>query len=644
MEQEFLNLIEEYKKDKNVIEKIRIYVLNHLYSIENITDYLDLFLKTAESISDDVGCGLANGMYFWAYHGVDLKLAHKYNHKALEIYHKIPNYEKQIGYLSILNNEFIIDNYTGKLYDSYMIMSEAMQLTKNKENINYYFVYSINCIYLLLDLGLTDKAYEIINKLNNDNIYLSNSDKAILLSLLAKVNWQLNKNNDCLNIILKLDEFNEVNKVFDDYLIISYLLVAYIKLNDLKKANKYADLLLKKINSDITDSTDLVDAYFALARYYNYISDFDNAYNYYLKIFNNYNNLLGSKLIALDEMIPIFKKYNASKYNEAINAKCDLLMEINKTLKLIAGENKQVYDDFSEFRYKYLFDKMKKLTNFIQEINKTSGFDEIKKILIADLKEILEAKFVDLILASDDYNYKGIILEKNSDLVVYNKEKFEDDFSDCDEVVAFRMNGINLHYNFYVIFGFGVLGNVEKKEIRYMISLIKEVISPIFLHMEKYNEAMINYNHDELTKIYNRYGLNYIIDEQFKKCNKLYLLMMDIDDFKHINDTYGHECGDLVLVKTAAVLNQFLGDRNVARIGGEEFVGFISDTNIRGKLDELLSEIRSMKIIFNDILIHITISIGVSVMNKKDDLKKSKIEADKKLYLAKNNGKNQYIM
>ncbi|UKI50104.1 MAG: hypothetical protein L6U99_01155 [Clostridium sp.] len=58
-------------------------------------------------------------------------------------------------------------------------------------------------------------------------------------------------------------------------------------------------------------------------------------------------------------------------------------------------------------------------------------------------------------------------------------------FSDCDEVVAFRMNGINLHYNFYVIFGFGVLGNVEKKEIRYMISLIKEVISPIFLHMEK---------------------------------------------------------------------------------------------------------------------------------------------------------------
>ncbi|UKI50108.1 MAG: hypothetical protein L6U99_01175 [Clostridium sp.] len=64
------------------MKKIRIYVLNHLYSIENITDYLDLFLKTAESISDDVGCGLANGMYFWAYHGVDLKLAHKYNHKS----------------------------------------------------------------------------------------------------------------------------------------------------------------------------------------------------------------------------------------------------------------------------------------------------------------------------------------------------------------------------------------------------------------------------------------------------------------------------------------------------------------------------------------------------------------------------------
>lgn len=645
MEQEFLNLIEEYKKDKNVIEKIRIYVLNHIYSLDNITDYINLFLKTAESISDDVGCALANGMFFWAYHGVDLNFAHKYNHKALEIYHKIPNCEKQIGYLSILNNEFIVDNYTGKLYDSYMIMKEAMELTSHKQNINYYFVYSINGIYLLLDLGLNDKAFEILNRIISDNIYLSNSDKAIVLSLSAKINWRLNNYQKCLDKVLELQAFNNENRAFDEYLIASYLLETYISLKDLDNSKKYANILLEEISKKVTDSTDLVEAYLALARYYRYIADHDNAYKYYLEVFKNYDSLLGSKLIVLDEMLQIYKKFDINKYYEAVEARSDLLEEINKTLKVIANEKKQIYDDFSEFRYKYLFDKMKKLTNFIQEINKTSAFDEIKNIVVKDLKGILDAKFVDLVLATADYNYKGIVLQKHSNLMVYEKKELSSELSDCEEVLAFKMNGINLHYNFYVVVGYGLLGNVEKKEIRYMLSLVKEVLAPIFLNMEKYNEAMINYNHDELTKIYNRYGLNYIIDEQFKENKNVYLLMIDVDDFKHINDTYGHECGDLVLINIANTLNEALGDKNVARIGGEEFVGFIGNhENIAEEVTNLLNMVRNINIKFNDNIIKITISIGVSVMNNKNEFKKAKIEADKKLYLAKNNGKNQYIM
>mgnify|MGYP002515572828 FL=1 len=645
MDNDFLALIEEYKNDRNTIEKIRIYVLNHIYSTPNINEYIKLFLDTATLLKDNVGCALANGMFFWVYHGTNLKLAHEYNYKALKLYHTIPDYSKKIGYLSILNNEFIVNNYTGRLYDSYIVMKEAMALTSNRQNINYYFVYSINAIYLLFDLGLYNKVNEILNKINSDNIYLSNSDKAILLSLSAKINWRLNNNNECLSKILELQEFNNKNKVFDDYLIASYLLESYVKLDDKDNSKKYADILIKEISAEITDSIDLVEAYFALARFYNYIKDYDNAYKYYLKIFENYNNLLGAKLIFLDEAIVIFKKYNINKYYEAIEAKSDLLIEINKTLKAIANENKQIYDDFSEFRYKYLFEKMKKLTGFIQEINKTSAFEDIKNIVVKDLKDILEAKFVDLILATDDCNYKGIILEKNSDLMIFNKNELSSELSDCDEVLAFRMSGINLHYNFYVVVGYGALGNVEKKEIRYMLSLVKEVVAPIFLHMEKYNEAMINYNHDELTKIYNRYGLNCILDKQFKENKNAYLLMIDIDNFKNINDTYGHECGDLVLINIAKALDDFLGDKNVARIGGEEFIGFIADLDdVRDKLDNLLNKIRNMNINFNHLRINITISIGVALMNSKDEFKKAKIEADKKLYLAKNNGKNQYIM
>ena len=161
-----------------------------------------------------------------------------------------------------------------------------------------------------------------------------------------------------------------------------------------------------------------------------------------------------------------------------------------------------------------------------------------------------------------------------------------------------------------------------------MLSLVKEVLSPVLLQFERYNEAMSNYRHDQLTHVYNRYGLDYIIKEQFNHANMLYLLMIDIDNFKHINDTYGHEAGDDILIKVAGALNNRLGNKNVARIGGEEFIGLIPSNNkdIKDKLDDIMNNVRSIKI-QNEI---ISISVGVSKMLSPNDFKEAKLEADRK--------------
>ena len=118
--------------------------------------------------------------------------------------------------------------------------------------------------------------------------------------------------------------------------------------------------------------------------------------------------------------------------------------------------------------------------------------------------------------------------------------------------------------------------------------------------------------------------------------------MIDIDNFKHINDTYGHEAGDDILIKVAGALNNRLGNKNVARIGGEEFIGLIPSNNkdIKDKLDDIMNNVRSIKI-QNEI---ISISVGVSKMLSPNDFKEAKLEADRKLYVAKNSGKNKYIL
>ena len=157
-------------------------------------------------------------------------------------------------------------------------------------------------------------------------------------------------------------------------------------------------------------------------------------------------------------------------------------------------------------------------------------------------------------------------------------------------------------------------------------------------------------NRDFLTGLYNRrYFFNHI-DELIQKAQedfqKLYIGMIDIDNFKSINDTYGHDIGDKVIVKVADILrSNTKADDLVSRFGGEEFcIAVICDNSdfayniferIRDSIENTSIEISSKKVI------NFTISIGVE--EYYDDINETINEADSKLYKAKQNGKNQII-
>ena len=643
MDKEFLDLIEEYKSNKDLIDKLRFYILNHIYTAEDITDYIDLFSKAALEADDKVGYALSKGMYFWAYYEHDIELAHKYNLESLKLYHQIEGYSNKIGYLSILNNEFIYNNYSGILHKSYKIMSEAMQIAEENKNINYYFVYSINGIYLLLDLDLYDKAFEILKKLETNNVYLSDSDKAIMKILTAKINWELKNKALCLEAVNDLKAYNSSKHVLDDYIVNAYMIEVLLVNENIAEAKKYVDELLALIKLDISDSLDLVEAYLALARYYKAVGNSEEAFKYYKLIYPHYNNLLGTKLNALNECLDVFKLYDKKLYYEALEAKEILLDEINQTLVIVTKQDRKIYDEFSDFRYKFLFQKMEQLTEFISDINNLENNNRIDELIRKRISEILGASFVDLVVAKDDYDYKGLDLSELKDLKIYSLSELTPALKDkCDSLACIKMNDINLDVYLYLFIGLPTMGNLEKKENSYMISLIKEVLTSVLIQLERYNKAASNYIHDQLTQVYNRYGLDKIIQEQFKQANMLYLLMIDIDNFKHINDSCGHDVGDDILVKVASVLSDCLGNKNVARIGGEEFIGLValSDNAISLKLDELLAKIRKIKI-RNEA---VTVSVGASKLLAPSNFKDAKLEADKKLYIAKNEGKDKYIL
>lgn len=152
---------------------------------------------------------------------------------------------------------------------------------------------------------------------------------------------------------------------------------------------------------------------------------------------------------------------------------------------------------------------------------------------------------------------------------------------------------------------------------------------------------------DELTDINNRNGaLDKFTDLQnTNQLNNYALLMLDIDDFKKFNDTYGHDCGDLALKTLAKHLNDFAGTTCAARWGGEEFIAFINTKNLPLEhVRDFLKLVSEDEIDYNGNKLHITVTIGISTYKKYTNLTDWVIEADRALYEGKDTGKNRIII
>ncbi len=165
-----------------------------------------------------------------------------------------------------------------------------------------------------------------------------------------------------------------------------------------------------------------------------------------------------------------------------------------------------------------------------------------------------------------------------------------------------------------------------------------------------HRELQLLANTDSLTQIYNRRTLFREGDLLFRFCLKynrdFTLLLIDVDYFKKVNDTYGHPAGDAVLVSLTELLHKNIRQNDIlARYGGEEFVVIIKDSEsacscrVAEKLREKIEQ--NDFIINKDLSLHITVSIGISCSNNKSESFDQILRnADKALYMAKTSGRN----
>lgn len=211
---------------------------------------------------------------------------------------------------------------------------------------------------------------------------------------------------------------------------------------------------------------------------------------------------------------------------------------------------------------------------------------------------------------------------------------------------------IEINNNYVTSFSLGIVSNeAQIIKLFYIIMVINLLFQGFILiiilkQYQTNTKAMSDANIDPLTNLFNR---RKVLSEwsRLSPADNKVVIIGDIDHFKHVNDTYGHNVGDFILMEVANLLRQ--GSRGtdlVARIGGEEFVIIANKT----MLDEAYIMVERIRktiehtpfIYHSGVVVNITVSFGLSLcVNNVSTFEQALSLADKKLYQSKNEGRNR---
>ncbi|MBW8352140.1 GGDEF domain-containing protein, partial [Bacillus sp. IITD106] len=190
-----------------------------------------------------------------------------------------------------------------------------------------------------------------------------------------------------------------------------------------------------------------------------------------------------------------------------------------------------------------------------------------------------------------------------------------------------------------------LMDNKKQFALQLLVIFIGAILLSLFI-ARRIEKPMFLAFHDSLTGLKNRAAFEDLISDQLKKKNvDTALMMIDLDNFKLVNDRLGHSEGDRILKITAETIASFLSKKdNAVRIGGDEFSVIFA--NIQEEDIKMIASgmLHLMERRFHDLPedIDVSMSIGIAFADENDSVDTLYAKADSALYRSKNNGKNQF--
>jgi len=341
--------------------------------------------------------------------------------------------------------------------------------------------------------------------------------------------------------------------------------------------------------------------------------------------------------------------------NKVKNDTLKNLLDTNLKNKINLYENKIVTQNINNLDSHIWFELMTKYINKIQVFENKLLY-EMNTIIQNTLDEKIQKIYI--------FSFMMISLLILITLLLYlynqNKKKDIDKFIEAMNDLSDGGRALRLTHDIQNKDVSKMYDSYEKTRIKLLIGDIytqfylkkveQEIKSKEELNTELKNIAYV----DQLTDLTNRRKYEEVsqieLERAIRNKEDLSFLMIDIDKFKRINDTYGHSVGDEVLKHFASTLKSIARPFDIlARIGGEEFVVILPHTSEDGGFkfaERFRKNIYNSSLEIDNIKINYSISIGVSSLNPDIDNKSESIlkRADEALYKAKNNGRNMTII
>lgn len=306
-------------------------------------------------------------------------------------------------------------------------------------------------------------------------------------------------------------------------------------------------------------------------------------------------------------------------------------------------------------------------------LNAAKNFDESGQIILNIMPRLLPSLSGKLYLLQDndrlvelvswgkqDSNNVSVLMNKNVDNSATTHRTNDDGarinesqmFQDSSHLICVDL--IDDQELFGVLHFLGEKKTVRDKNVRNIVMQLSEQISLGLTNLRVKNQLRHQAIRDPLTNLYNRRfmleGFEQALNRAERHNYSLAVLMIDLDNFKNFNDSYGHKIGDLVLTEVAELFRSNLRLEDIAcRFGGEEFCIICPDTGLKEAY--MLAEklrIGVSELVLTDeqlSLSSVTISTGISVYpNHATKSQQLLIEADKALYSAKKRGRNTTVV